>query len=144
VKGAIGHNTTKRTATITIADATDTNGDVAKWEGKVFPKYIGRGTTFLYAVAINQSSPTIKMIDVQGGRPVLQFVVTDAEGLPGKTCGAAVLGFRGRKAVWTALPATGRVKGSKVTITQYNAPSGFELPPKTARFPIYFAVNCYS
>lgn len=139
VRGEIGRNTTRGTATLTIADATDTNGDVANWEGKVFPKHIGK--TFLYAVAINQSNQTIKMITVRG-TPTLRYVVTDAKGLPGKTCGDALLSMpRHGRPTWVATPAVGHAKGNKVTITEYGAPSGFELPPK---WPVYFAVYCHS
>jgi hypothetical protein len=141
VKGSIGHNTTKGTATITIADATDTNGDVTTWKGKAFPKYTGRGKTFIYAVAVNHSTQIIKPI-TGGGKPVLQYVITDAKGLPGTTCGVALLTeSTGGKFVWSAFPGTFHAKGKTVTITQYAVPHGFEIPPKT---PLYFGVNCYT
>jgi hypothetical protein len=141
VEGEIGHNTAKGTATITIADATDTNGDVAKWNGKAFPKYVGRGKTFLYAVAINESNQVIRLFTLRGGPPVLRYVVTDAKGLPGKTCDDAVLLPQRGHFRWYPLPDEHHAKGNTVTLTQPGAPAGFELPPKV---PIYFAVQCYS
>jgi hypothetical protein len=141
VKGSIGNNTTKGTATITIADATDTNGDMETYQGKPFPKYTPRGKTFIYAVAINQSKQTIKPAPA-GKKPVLQYVITDAKGLPGTTCGVALLtkGTNG-KYTWSSFPGSFPAKGKTVTITQYSVPHGFEIPPKT---PLYFGVNCYT
>jgi hypothetical protein len=140
IKGSIGKNNTKTTANIDLADATDTNGDIETYKGKAFPKYKGEGTTFVYAVAVNQSSQVIKPI-AEKNKPILQYVITDAKGLPGTKCGAAVL-TEGQKGSleWAALPGPFTAKGKTVTITQYNVPSGFELPPKT---PLYFAVNCF-
>lgn len=141
VKGTIGHNTTKGTATITLADATDTNGDVTTWKGKPFPKYLARGKTFIYAVAVNQSNQTIKPV-TGGSKPVLQYVITDTKGLPGKTCGVALLNEETNgKFVWSSFPGTFTAKGNTVTITQYSVPRGFEIPPKT---PLYFGVNCWN
>ena len=72
---------------------------------------------------------------------MLQYVITDSKGFPGKTCGAAVLHSPTGKALkWTPLPATVDVKGKTVTITSVHRAPGFELPPKT---PLYFAVNCF-
>jgi hypothetical protein len=141
VKGSIGKNNVKTSAIVYLADATDTASDIKTWKGKAFIKYKGRGTTFIYAAAVNQSSQVIKPI-AEKGKPILQYIITDSKGLPGKTCGAAVLtvGQRG-SFTWTPLPGTFSAKGNTVTITQYNVPSGFELPPK---IPLYFAVNCYS
>ena len=45
------------------------------------------------------------------GKPVLQFIVSDSKGLPGKICGAAVLAQQQHGGLkWTALTATGNVK----------------------------------
>ncbi|MGC1759186.1 MAG: hypothetical protein WA742_07520, partial [Candidatus Cybelea sp.] len=75
------------------------------------------------------------------GKPVLQYVITNAKGFgDANTCGAAALTFKDGKAAWKPLPASGLVKGKTVTISQYAAPAGIELAPKT---PLYFAVNCY-
>jgi hypothetical protein len=90
---------------------------------------------------VNQSAQTLKPI-AKKGKPILQYIITDSKGVPGKKCGAAILteGSNG-KPVWSSIPATITVKGNVVTITQYNVPSGFEFAPKT---PLYFAVNCFS
>jgi hypothetical protein len=142
VKGAIGHNTAKGTVTLAIADATDTNGDVSNWKNKAFPKYVGSGTTILYAVAINQSDQMIKWVDVKD-TPLLEYTVTDANGLPGKTCGDALGGWgRGKRHfIWTPTPAVGHVRGNRVTIVEYNAPTGLGIDPKS---PLYFAVDCWT
>jgi hypothetical protein len=140
VIGAIGRNTAKTTATLTIADATDTYDDVVKWEGKAFPKFIGRGKTVFYAVAINQSGQVIKFVTMKGTSALL-FTVIDAEGLPGKTCGFAILTFPGgHNPTWKVAPAVGKVRNGTVTISQYVVPEGMELLPKT---PLYFAVSCW-
>lgn len=141
VTGSIGQNNVKGTATVALADATDTNGDVLKYQGKAFPAYHGKGKTFVYAVAVNQSAQTIKPI-AEKNKPILKYVITDSKGLPGKQCGAAILtsGSRG-STLWESIPATLIVKGNVVTITQYSVPKGFEFPPKA---PLYFAVNCFT
>lgn len=140
VKGSIGKNTAKGDVKIALADALDKNGDIEKYKGKTFPPYKANGTTVVYAAAVNQTTQVIKPIPVHG-KPVLQYVITDSKGLPGKVCGAAVLAAQQHGGLkWTALPATGNVKGNSVTISQYEVPQGFELPPKT---PLYFGVNCY-
>ena len=140
IKGSIGKNTVKTSAKISLADATDTNGDIAKYKGGSFPAYKARGTTVVYAAANNQTKQTIKPIEVQG-HTVLQYIITDSKGFPGKTCGAALLGEKAGKFQWTAFPGTYKVKVKTVTISVYSAPTGFELPP--AGTPLYFAVNCY-
>jgi len=138
VTGTIGSNTTKGTATIAIADAIDKDGDITSWKGKTFPKYTAKGV-FIYAVAVNQSTQTIKPKPVKG-KPVLQYVITDAKGLPGKTCFVSLLAeSQNGKFTWTPFPGQFTAKGKTVTITQYEVPKGFEIPPKT---PLYFAVNC--
>lgn len=140
VTGSIGANNVKGSAVLYLVDAIDKNGDIEKDKGASFPPYKASGTTILYSVAINQSNQTIKPKSVKG-KAVLQYVITDAKGLPGNTCGAAVLTEpKAGKFTWTSLPAQGPVKGKTVTISQYEVPSGFELPPTT---PLYFAVNCY-
>ena len=141
VKGLIGKNTAKRTVKIALADAIDKNGDIETYKGKSFPKFKENGTTYFYASAVNRSTQVIKPITVKG-EPVLQYTVTDAKGFgDANTCGAAVLTFpRGKPARWTLLPATGLVMGKTVTITQYDAPAGFEWLPK---IPLYFATNCW-
>lgn len=136
VKGSIGYNSLKGTATIDLADAIDKNGDIESYKGKSFTPYKGKGTTVVYAVADNQTSETIKPKS-HAGKPVLQYVITDSKGFPGKTCGAAILGSKG----WSAFPSTFGVKGHTVTITQYSAPSNLELPPKG--YGLYFAINCF-
>jgi hypothetical protein len=141
LKGSIGKNTVKGSAKVALADAIDKNGDITKDSGKTFPAYKAKGTTVIYAAANNQTTQTIKPITVKG-KTVLQYVITDSKGLPGNTCGAALLGeAKNGKLVWTSFPGTGNVKGNSVTISVYEAPSGFELPPKGT--PLYFAVNCY-
>jgi hypothetical protein len=140
VKGSIGKNTVKNSAAIALADAIDKNGDITTWKGKTFPAYKANGVTIVYASAVNQSSQIIKPIPVHN-KPVLQYVITDSKGLHGHNCGAAVLAQQQHGGLkWTQLPATGHVKGNSVTISQYEAPQGFELPPKA---PLYFAVNCF-
>lgn len=140
VKGSIGKNTAKGSVTMYLADAID-SGDVTTWKGKTFPKYAGKGKTFIYASAVNQSTQIIKPVIVKG-KPVLQYIITDSAGIPGKTCAAAVLTTtQSNKFIWASLPGTFQVKGKTVTISQYSVPKGFELPPKT---PLYFAVNCFS
>jgi hypothetical protein len=141
VKGSIGGNNLKTTATVYIADATDTGGDIGTYKGKAFDKYKGEGTTFIYAVAVNQGTTDIKPVS-QKNKPILQYIITDSKGLPGNKCGAAVLttGEKG-SLQWAALPGGPYpAKGKTVTITQYDVPRDFELPPKE---PLYFAVNCY-
>jgi len=141
VKGSIGANNLKATATVYLADATDTGGDIETYKGKAFDKYKAEGTTFIYAVAVNQGATAIKPV-AQKNKPILQYVITDGKGLPGTSCGAAVLttGEKG-SLQWATLPGGPfKTKGNTVTITQYAVPRGFELPPKT---PLYFAVNCY-
>jgi hypothetical protein len=140
IKGSIGFNNVKTSATVYLADATD-KSDITNYKGKPFPKYNGRGTTFVYASATNQSNQAIKPKAKQGV-PVLQYVITDAKGIPGHQCGAAVYAKqRNGTFKWTSLPIQAKVKGKTVTITQYSVPpNGFQLNPKT---PLYFAVNCY-
>jgi hypothetical protein len=139
VTGSIGKNNVKGSAHIVLVDAVDKNGDILKYKGKAFPAYKAHGTTIVYASAINQTTQVIKPIP-QVGKPVLQYVITDGHGIPGHTCGAAVLTKQKNGLKWTSIPATGVVKGNSVTISQYEVPSGFELPPKA---PLYFAVNCF-
>jgi hypothetical protein len=139
VKGSIGANSVKTTAVVYLADATD-QGDIENYKGKAFPKYKARGTTFVYAAAINQSSQVIKPKAKQGV-PILQYVITDTKGLPGKQCEAAVYTKqRNGTFKWTSFPSEFPVKGKTVTITQYSVPNGLQLNPKT---PLYFAVNCF-
>jgi hypothetical protein len=143
VTGSIGENNVKGTATVYLADATD-KSDIENWKTAVFPKYKGTGTTFVYAAAINQSTSPI-IPKVVKSKPILEYVITDAKGLPGNKCGAAVLTFVKGKPTWKPLPITAQVKGKTVTIAQYTVPRGFELPPKTKSglTPLYFAVNCF-
>jgi hypothetical protein len=136
VKGSLGYNTVKNQAKVYVSDAL-ANGDVKPYKGKSFPKYNGKGKVVLYAAADNQTSQTIKP-KTHAGVPIFKYVITDAKGLPGKTCNAAIYGSN----KWTPLPGQGfPVKGKTVTIQQYNAPNGFVLPPKG--YALYFAVNCY-
>ncbi len=143
VKGSIGKNTVKGQATIVIADAVDKGGDIDKYGGKTFPVYKGKGKTIAYASANNQSNQTIKPITVRG-KAIIQYVIEDAKGFPGKSCSAALLAHgQGGKVSWNPLPSTFPVKGKTVTISLYTAPNGFELPPKSDQTPVYFAVNCF-
>jgi hypothetical protein len=141
VKGSIGKNTAKGTVKIALADAIDKNGDIKTYDGKSFPGYKENGTTYLYASAVNQSDQVVKVITVES-KWVLRFTITNAKGFgDANTCGAALLTSRaGKHFRWDPLPTTGLVMGKTVTITQYGAPRGFELPPK---IPVYVAVNCY-
>jgi hypothetical protein len=141
IKGTIGDNTAKGSVKIVVADALD-NGDIEPYKGKAFPPYKASGTTVAYAVAINQSTQIVKPITARG-KPILSYVITDAKGLPGKECAAAVLAHQKNGSLkWTSLPGGPyEIKGDTVTIDQYEAPSGFELPPAT---PLYFAVNCFT
>jgi len=141
VTGSIGKNTASGSVDVVIADALDKNGDVESYGGKSFPPYDGSGTTIVYAIVANQSTQTIKPISVKG-KAVLEYQITDAKGLPGNTCGAALLAAqKGGGVKWTAFPGSAPIKGKSVTIAVYEAPAGFELPPKGT--PLYFAVNCY-
>ncbi len=135
VSGKIGKNDLKSPEHVYIVDAID-KSDIEDYGGKAFPKDTHKGV-FLYAVAINQSKDVIKPIYT--GKPILQYVVTDGHGLPGKSCGAAVYTKVGAKFIWEDLPITAKPKGDTVTISQYTVPKGFELPPVT---PLYFAVFC--
>jgi hypothetical protein len=141
LKGLIGKNTVKGSATVALADAADKNGDIEKYKGATFPSYKAKGTTILYAVASNQTTQTIKPITVLH-HPVIEYVIGDAKGFPGKTCGAALLGkLRNGQLKWSTFNETYPVKGKSVTIAVYEAPTGFQLPPKGT--PLYFAVNCF-
>ncbi len=143
VTGSIGANSLKKPATVYVADATD-KGDIETWKGAAFPKYVAKGTTIAYAGAINQGTVPI-VPKVERNKPVLEYVITDSKGLPGKECSEAVLTFPKGKALWKPLPITGPVKGKTVTLAQYTVPRGFELPPKgkSGLVPLYFAVNCF-
>lgn len=138
--GSIGKNTAKSSVNIVLTDATDKNGDITKYNGQSFPKYKAKGTVVLYAAADNQSTQTIKPITVKD-KTVLQYVLTDKKGFPGKTCAAATLEQTAQGYEWTGFPSSFPVKKDTVTISVYEAPSGFELPPKGSAD--YFAVNCY-
>jgi hypothetical protein len=139
ITGSIGDNNVKGQAVVYLADATG-KGDIKLNKGKSFPKYNAKGTTFVYAVAVNQSNTNILPKPAKG-KPILQYVITDDKGLPGKQCSAAVLTNNRGKLTWTGLPIQAPVKGKTVTLTQYSAPKGVQLGPKT---PLYFAANCYS
>jgi len=136
VKGSIGENTAKGSVSVYIADAID-KSDIKSYKGKAFPPYKGSGTTFIYATVANQTTQVIKPV-AEKGKAVLEYEITDSKGLPGNTCGAALLSSDGR---WSSFPGTSPTKGDTVTIAVYEAPKGFELPPKGA--PLYFAVNCW-
>jgi hypothetical protein len=136
VKGSLGYNTVKTQAKVYVSDAIG-NGDITKAQGKSFPLYKGKGKVVLYAAANNQTAQVIHP-KTHAGVPIFKYVITDSKGLPGKSCNAAIYG----SGKWTPLPGQGfQVKGNSVTIQQYNAPSGFVLPPKG--HALYFAVNCY-
>ncbi|MGA8099861.1 MAG: hypothetical protein WB810_14490 [Candidatus Cybelea sp.] len=141
VKGSIGKNNAKGEVHVVLVDAVDKNGDILKYKGKTFPAYKARGTTVVYAEAANQTTQTIKPIP-QPGKAVIEYVITDGKGFPGKTCAAAVYGKqRNGKEGWTAFTSTYPVKGKTVTIAVFEAPAGFELPPKGT--PLYFGINCF-
>ncbi|MBV9028565.1 MAG: hypothetical protein JO311_08110 [Candidatus Eremiobacteraeota bacterium] len=137
VSGSIGENNLKAKAIVYVADATN-NKDILTYKGKKFPAYVARGKTFIYATAINQSKYVI--IPKASKIPVLQYVISDGKGIPGKSCAAAVLTFSHGKPQWKPLPVHAKVQGKTVTITQYNATPNFQLPPQT---PLYFGVNCF-
>jgi hypothetical protein len=139
VTGQIGKNNLKASAKVAIVDATG-SADIKTYKGKAFPKYKAHGKTFIYASAINQGKTAIKPI-IQQGHPVLQYVITDAKGIPGHQCGAGVLTNNGHGGlIWKALNVQAQVKGKTVTISQYVVPHGFALYPKT---PLYLGVNCF-
>jgi hypothetical protein len=141
IKGSIGYNSAKGSVTVDLVDAIDKNSDIEKYKGESFIPYKGEGTTVVYAVADNQSTQTIKPV-AHKGVPILKYIVSDSKGLPGKSCGAALLGEeKGGKLGWNPLPDTFPVKGDSVTITQYTVPSGLVLPPKGTG--LYFAINCF-
>jgi hypothetical protein len=140
LSGSIGKNTAKGSVSVVLADALDKSGDIVKYKGETFPAYKAKGTTVLYAAADNQSTQTIKPVVVKD-KTILEYVLTDKKGFPGKTCAAAVLGQTKKGFAWTSFPETFNVKNDSVTIDVYEAPSGFELPPKG--YGLYFAVNCY-
>lgn len=140
VTGSIGYNSAKGSVTVDLADAIDKNGDVLKYKGHTFPPYKGKGTVVVYAVADNQTTQTIKPVR-HNNVPIIKYVVTDAKGFPGKTCGAAILGQGKNGLSWSALPSTFQVKGKTVTITQYTVPTGLVLPAKGSG--LYFAINCF-
>lgn len=140
VNGLIGRNSAKGAVEIALADALDKNGDIKMYKGKAFPPYKANGTTYVYASAVNQSTQFITPIMVKG-KPIFQYVITDAKGFgDANICASALLIFRAGKPSWSALPESGRVKGKTVTMTQYAVPKGFRWPPK---IPLYFAVKCY-
>ncbi len=140
VTGSIGYNTAKGSVSIYLVDAIDKNGDIVKYKGKSFPVYKGKGTTIVYAVADNQTTQVIKPLSHKNV-PILKYVITDAKGLPGKNCGAAILASGKKGLAWSALPSQFPIKGKTVTITQYTVPQGLELPPKGTG--LYFAINCF-
>ncbi|MFY9886487.1 MAG: hypothetical protein WBW89_17200 [Candidatus Cybelea sp.] len=141
VTGSIGKNSAKGEVHVILVDAVNKNDDILKNKGKTFPPYKARGTTVVYAEASNQTTQTIKPIAAQG-KAVIEYVITDAKGFPGKTCGAAVYGKQPNgKEGWTAFTGTYPVKGKTVTIAVFVAPAHFELPPKGT--PLYFGINCY-
>ena len=110
VKGSIGKNTVKGQAKIAIADAVDKSGDIEKFGGKSFPVYKGKGKTIAYASANNQSNQTITPITVKG-KAIIQYVIDDAKGFPGKSCSAAILAHeQGGKVAWNPLPIPSRSK----------------------------------
>ena len=93
VKGSIGKNTAKGTVKIALANALDKNGDIKTYKGKAFPPYKANGITYVYAAAVNQSTQVIHPITVKG-KPVLQYVITNAKGFgDANVCGAAALTF---------------------------------------------------
>jgi hypothetical protein len=141
VTGSIGKNTAKGDVTVYIADATDKGGDIETSGGKKFPPFKAEGTTILYAAVNNQTKQTIKPI-TEKDKTVLEYTITDSKGLPGNTCGAALLEEEHNGTfTWKGFPGSAPVKGKTVTIAVYEAPEGFELPP--AGTPLYFGINCY-
>ncbi len=137
VNGSIGDNSLKASATVYLADATD-KGDILNWKGAAFLKYKAKGTTFVYAAAVNQGK--VPIVPKAGNKPIFEYDITDAKGLPGKQCAEAVIKTVNHKPVWNPLPGVFPVKGKTVSLKQFNAPRGIELPPK---IPLYFAVNCF-
>jgi hypothetical protein len=140
LKGMIGKNSLKKSATVALADATD-SGDVKAFDGMAFPKAKIEGKdAFAYAAAINQGTAIIKPI-VEPGHPVLQYVITDSKGFGGTSCKAAALESKAGKFSWAVFPGSAfKPKGHTLTVSQYTAPAGLVLAPKT---PLYVAVACY-
>lgn len=141
VTGKIGKNTVHGSAVIYLADAIG-KGDVKSYKGAPFPKYSVHGIdAFVYASAVNQSNQVIKPI-TQPGKPVLQYVITDTKGFSGKNCdGAALERSHAGKFGWVNFPgAIFHPVGHTLTVSQYTAPAGLELAPKT---PLYVAVFCH-
>jgi hypothetical protein len=140
IKGMIGRNSLKKDATVALADATD-SGDIKAYKGVAFPKAKIEGAdAFAYAAAINQGTETVTP-KPQPGRPVLQYVITDSKGFKGSSCKAAALESRNGKFEWVVFPGSAfKPKGHTLTVSQYTAPAGLVLAPKT---PLYVAVACY-
>lgn len=136
VVGQVGYNSLKRSARVYIVDAID-DGDIEQYGSVPFPPYIpGKGTTFLYAAAINQGHKPIRPV-VHSGTPVLQYTITDTNRLPGKHCSSAIRTASNR---WSPAPASFPAKRHKVTLSWYTVPNGFELLRQS---PMYFAIFCY-
>jgi hypothetical protein len=141
VKEFIGANALKRPAKLALADAIDENGDVERYKGMSFPRYIGEGTTYVYLTTTNRSTQTITFVTVKG-KPVFEFVITDAEGFGSYTkCGLAALFFPQGKPRWLAVPNIGTIKSKTVKLSVYAVPAGFGIQPK---IPLYVAINCFS
>jgi hypothetical protein len=140
ISGKIGENYLKSAEKVAIADATG-SGDIKAYGGITFPKAKIKGKdAFVYAAAINQGKVTVKPKVVQG-HPVLQYVITDSKGFGGTECSAAALESKAGKFEWVAFPgAAFKPKGHTLTVSQYTAPAGLVLAPKT---PLYVAVACY-
>ena len=137
VEGLIGRNTAKGTVKLALADAIDKNGDIEPYKGKAFPrytanpKYYEHSITYVYAVAVNESSQVIKPFPSKG-TPVVRTVITNAKGFGDATsCELHVLTFNKGKPVWLTLPSPGNIQGKTVTISHYVVPRGFMVPPKT-------------
>ena len=73
--------------------------------GKKFPAYKAKGTTVMYAVAVQPEHANHQADRGKEQGRARSTLITDAKGLPGKTCGAALLGKTKRKLKWTAFPA---------------------------------------
>jgi len=138
--GQVGTTNVRKPTEVYVVDAVD-DGDIKQYQKEPFPAYTPQnGTTFLYAVAINEGHTSIEPV---GSGAFLTFTITDLNGLPGTECAAAVLGKQSAEWTWTAIPGTYQANGSGDTVvfSISGAPSGVVLPSRT---PVYFALYCFS
>ncbi len=129
-------------AKVALADATDKNGDIEKYNGKTFPptrqRHDGRLRVRDQSKHANHQADT-----VVNSKTVLQYVITDAKGLPGKNCGAALLHEQRRQVaagpIRCRADIPSRATRSRSAFTKRLRASSFRRRP----VPLYFAVNCF-